>query len=116
MLPSKNSVAIYSGPATNAAPNGNPAMHRNTARRLLTRLAARITRARARARCLAPSAGMGAEAMPRQLRWPWSGGYMALARDAGFDRIGPGCAPQLAATCAAPAPVIDEPAALQIAA
>lgn len=91
-------------------------MPRKTTRIVLTRLAARITRARALARCLAPSAGMGGEAMPRQLRWPWSGGYMALARDAGFELIERGCAPQIAATCSAPAPVIDEPAALHRAA
>lgn len=91
-------------------------MHRNTARRLLTRLTSRIVLRRILARCLAPAAGMGAEAMPRALRAPWQGGYVALARAAGVDRIEAGRAPQLAATCAAPAPVIDEPAALQLAA
>lgn len=89
-------------------------MHRNTARIVLTRLATRIVRARALARCLAPSACMGAEAMPRSLRAPWQGGYVALARAAGLARIEPGCAPQIAATCSAP--TIDEPAALQHAA
>ena len=52
---------------------------------------------------VAPSTGMGAEAMPRQLRWPWSGGYMALARAAGVGRIEPGRAPQISATCSASA-------------
>lgn len=56
-----------------------------------------------RRRCCAPSTGMGAEAMPRQLRWPWSGGFVALARAAGVDRIEPGRAPQISATCSASA-------------
>lgn len=50
----------------------------------------------------APAAGMGPEALPRQLRWPWSGGFVALARTAGIDRIEPGRAPQISRTCAAP--------------
>ncbi len=54
----------------------------------------------------APSAGMGAEAMPRQLRWPWSGGFVALARSAGIDRIEPGRAPQISATCSASAALV----------
>lgn len=51
----------------------------------------------------APSIGMGPEAMPRHLRWPWSGGFVALARAAGIDRIEPGRAPQISATCSASA-------------
>jgi len=63
----------------------------------------RATQARKRRRCcFATSAGMGPEAMPRQLRWPWSGGYISLARSAGVDRIPPGRAPQISATCSAP--------------
>lgn len=61
---------------------------------------ARLLRLR---RCSAPSAGMGPEAMPRQLRWPWSGGFVGLARAAGVDRIEPGRAPQISATCSASA-------------
>ena len=72
-------------------------------RRSAIRLALRTQQLRLRRWTVAaPSAGMGLEAMPRQLRWPWSGGYMALARDAGFDLIGPGRAPQISATCSAP--------------
>lgn len=36
-----------------------------------------------RRRCFAASAGMSPEALPRQLRWPWSGGFVALARTRG---------------------------------
>lgn len=57
---------------------------------------------RRRPRCSAPTAGMGPEALPRQLRWPWSGGFVALARAAGVARIEPGRAPQISRTCVAP--------------
>lgn len=89
-------------------------MHRNTARIVLTRLAARITRARVQARCTAPSAGMGCEAMTRALRAPWQGGYVALARAVGVERIEAGRPSQIGATCIAPAS--DEVAALELAA
>ncbi|MBL8970314.1 MAG: hypothetical protein JNK56_07030 [Myxococcales bacterium] len=74
------------------------------ARRSAIRLAFRAHQLRLRRWTVAaPSAGMGPEAMPRQLRWPWSGGFVALARAAGVDRIELGCAPQISATCSASA-------------
>lgn len=76
-------------------------------RRSAIRLAYRAHQLRLRRWTVAaPSAGMGAEAMPRQLRWPWSGGFIALARAAGVDRIEPGRAPQLSATCSASAAIL----------
>ena len=54
----------------------------------------------------APSIGLGPEAMPRQLRWPWSGGFVGLARAAGIDRIELGRAPQISATCSASAALL----------
>lgn len=71
-------------------------------RRSAIRLAYRAHQLRLRRWTVAAaSAGMGPEAMPRQLRWPWSGGFVALARAAGVDRIEPGRAPQISATCSA---------------
>ena len=72
-------------------------------RRSAIRLAFRAHQLRLRRWTVAaPSIGLGPEAMPRQLRWPWSGGFVALARAAGIDRIEPGRAPQISRTCAAP--------------
>lgn len=74
------------------------------ARRSAIRLAFRAHQLRLRRWTVAaPSTGMGPEAMPRHLRWPWSGGFVALARAAGIDRIEPGRAPQISATCSASA-------------
>ena len=73
-------------------------------RRSVIRLAYRAHQLRLRRWTVAaPSIGMGPEAMPRQLRWPWSGGFVSLARAAGVDRIEPGRAPQISATCSASA-------------
>lgn len=72
-------------------------------RRSAIRLALRAHQLRLRRWTVAaPAAGMGDAAMLRQLRWPWSGGFVALARAAGVDRIEPGRAPQFSATCSAP--------------
>jgi hypothetical protein len=48
-----------------------------------------------------PSGDTSPAAMPRALRYPWQGGFVALARAAGVERIEPGCAPQLSRTCTA---------------
>ena len=70
------------------------------------RLAARTRAARllARRTCTAPAAGaVLSAATSRVLRQPWEGGFVALARAAGFDRIEPGCDARLAPACFAPA-------------
>lgn len=65
---------------------------------------ARAARLLARRTCPAPSAGAPLpEALSRALRAPWQGGFVAIARGAGLDRIEPGCDARLAPTCFAPA-------------
>lgn len=70
------------------------------------RIAARARAARLLAcrSCSAPSAGTPLpEALSRALRAPWQGGFVAIARGAGLERIEPGCDARLSPTCFAPA-------------
>lgn len=82
------------------------------------RLAARARAARllaSRSCAAAPAGDTAPAAMPRALRAPWTGGFVALARAAGIERIEPGCDPRISASCFAP--VLDAGAlALDIAA
>lgn len=65
---------------------------------------ARASRLQRRRACQAPGAGMDLPAaISRALRWPWQGGFVSLARAAGFDRIEPAVGAGLDPTCFAPA-------------
>lgn len=72
----------------------------------LTAYARRRRLARARS-CAAPTAAdLAAEAMPRALRLPWEGGFVALARAVGVERIEAPAFHRLAPTCTAAAAAI----------